>query len=146
MAWSNQRFLQAIEELPDHIYDLKAADGEWPLGQLLTHFAGSAEWYRYILTGQMWTELSPVTSREGLRQLRSYLVELDAVLVATADLDEQVITYRGEHGLATVHRSTILAQAAMHAAEHKGQIATILKFNGLHLDLDALDVWSHTGE
>lgn len=146
MAWSNQRFLEAVEELPIHIYDLKAADGEWPVGQLLTHLAGSAEWYRYILTGARWTELLPVTNFEDLKKLRSYLAELDAVLVDQAGLADEVITYRGEHGMTQVHRSTILAQAVMHAAEHKGQIATLVKVNGLHLDLDVIDVWNFTGE
>lgn len=146
MTWSNQKFLGAFAELPSQVYGFKAADGEWPVGQLLTHLAGSAEWYRYILTGTWWTELRPVTNNEDLLKLKTYLAELDAVLVSQGDLDEELITYRGEHGEAKAHRSTLLAQAAMHAAEHKGQIATLLKVNGFHVDLDALDVWAFTGE
>lgn len=146
MAWSTQRFLEAIEGLPSSIYSLKAAEGEWPIGQLLTHLAGSAEWYRYILTGTWWTDLSPVSSLEELKKLRAYMTELDAVLIAQGDLLEELVEYRGEHGMAKVHRSTILAQAVMHAAEHKGQIATLLKVHGFHLDLDLLDVWNFTGE
>jgi hypothetical protein len=34
----------------------------------------------------------------------------------------------------------------MHAAEHKGQISTILKQKGSHLDLDALDLWQFIAE
>ena len=146
MAWSTQKFLAALHEHPETIYSLKAAEGEWNVGTLLTHLAGSAEWYRYILTGTFWTDLEPVANHQELENLRNYLQELDDVLIAQAQSPDEIVNYRGEHGPAQVHRSTILAQAVMHAAEHKGQIATILKTNGFHADLDVIDVWAFTGE
>jgi len=33
----------------------------------------------------------------------------------------------------------------LHAAEHKGQIAAIMKQHGQHFDLDFLDVWNYYG-
>lgn len=142
MAWSNQGFLAQVGRLPETVFGLRISEDEWRVGRLLTHLAGSAEWYRYILTGAEWTDLRSVRDSEGLTSLAAYLADLDAVLIAQADLPDEVVLYEDEDGPARVERSTILSQAVMHAAEHKGQIATILKANGHHVDLDELDVWS----
>ena len=48
LAWSNQKFFSYFGDMPDEVFGLKAADGEWPVGQILTHFAGSGEWYQYL--------------------------------------------------------------------------------------------------
>ena len=60
-----------------------------------------------------------------------------------ANFPDSKITFLGDDGnQTTTSRELVLTQAAMHAAEHKGQLATILKIHGYHLDLDALDIWS----
>ena len=146
MAWSNQKLFHEIGELPSDIYQLKVAEGEWPIGQLLTHLIGAAEWYRYCLTSEPWGEVIPINNHEILSLEAGKLVQLDHLLVNQAQLDDDLMTYDDENGPATYPRSVILTQAQMHAAEHKGQIATILKMRGHHLDLDKYDVWAYTND
>jgi uncharacterized damage-inducible protein DinB len=144
MAWSNQKLFHEIGELPSDIYQLKVAEGEWPIGQLLTHLIGAAEWYRYCLTSEPWGEVIPINNHEILSLEAGKLVQLDHLLVNQAQLDDDLMTFEDENGPSTYRRSVILTQAQMHAAEHKGQIATILKMHGHHLDLDKHDVWAYT--
>jgi uncharacterized damage-inducible protein DinB len=59
---------------------------------------------------------------------------------------DEKLEIEGEDGIIHATRSLILSQAVMHAAEHKGQIAAILKQHEHHIDLDALDVWSYVSE
>jgi len=142
MAWSNQKVFTYFSTAGDEVFGLRTAEGEWPVGELLTHLASSAEWYRYCLTGVLWTDLKPITSGAVAREYLAIMAALDQLLLDQATLPDEdlVIEADGE----TIHatRSLILSQAVMHAAEHKGQIATILKQHGEHLDLDELDVWA----
>jgi uncharacterized damage-inducible protein DinB len=141
-AWSNQEFLTQVMDLPESVYSLAAAEGEWSVGRLLGHLADSGEWYRYILTGEMWNDPGSVSSHEEANVLRSHLAELDSVLLHHAELEDEMVTFQDEAGPSQAARSMILAQAVMHTAEHKGQIAAILKTSGFHVDLDRLDVWA----
>lgn len=142
MAWSTQGFLRQVTALPDEVHGLRAAPGEWTVGTLLTHLARSAEWYRYVLSGAQWSDLEPTTCRADVLALGEYLSALDDFLVAQSELADEVVEFKDENGPARAARGMILAQAVMHAAEHKGQIAAIVKANGHHLDLDQLDVWA----
>ena len=142
MAWSNQEIFDAISKLPSEIYTLRAADGEWPVGKLLNHFLNAGEWFRYCLTGLKWSDLPRIDNSEALLKMKSYMAELDKVLIDQADLQDEAVTFNDENGPVTATRSVILAQAVAHTAEHKGQIATILKMQGYELDLDKYDVWS----
>ena len=142
MAWSNPQIFKALGELPEDIHGLRAADGEWPLGRIATHFLGSGEWYRYILTGEKWTDLTSIRTHEILKESAKYLAALDQVLIEQSNLDDEVIEFENENGKDKTTRSLILSQAVMHSAEHKGQLATILKMHGYFLDLDQYDVWS----
>jgi len=146
LAWSNQKVLTYFSAAPDEVFGLRTAEGEWPVGELLTHLASSAEWYRYCLTGVLWTDLKPITSGAVASEYLAIMAELDQLLLDQATLSDEdlVIEADGE----TIHatRSLILSQAVMHAAEHKGQMAAILKQHGEHLDLDALDVWAFVAE
>ena len=142
LAWSNQKVFTYFSTAPDEFFGLRAAEGEWPIGQLLTHLAGSSEWYRYCLNGTLWTDLKPVVNAAVASEYLLIMADLDQVLLDNVTLadDDLVIDADGE----TIHatRSLILSQAVVHAAEHKSQIATILKQHGHHLDLDELDVWA----
>ena len=142
MAWSNQQIFAALGEMPEDIYSLRAAEGEWPLGRIATHLLGSGEWYRYILTGQKWSELKAIRTHDILRDSAIYLAQLDQVLIDQSKLDDEIIEFENENGKDKTSRSLILSQAVMHSAEHKGQLATILKMHGYFLDLDKYDVWS----
>ena len=143
MAWSNQKVFEQLAKLPESIYGLKAADGEWPIGKLVTHFLGSGEWYRFLLNGAKWTELEKIQSHETLARSAKYLALLDEVIIRESlKLDGEIVYIGDDENEHKTTRGLVLSQAVMHTAEHKGQLATILKVHGYHLDLDALDHWS----
>jgi uncharacterized damage-inducible protein DinB len=146
LAWSNQKFFSYFADLPDEVFGLKAAEGEWPIGKILTHFAGSGEWYSYCLSGAQWSDLKPITSTAIVLEYLPIMAKLDAHLLENASLPDDVLTVESEEGFIHPTRSLILSQAVMHSAEHKGQIATIMKLHGHHIDLDSLDVWSYISE
>ena len=142
LAWSNQKFFTYFGDKNEEVFGLRASDGEWPIGQILTHLAGSGEWYRYCLNGGQWTDLKKVTNGAIALEYLVIMAELDGVLLDELMKPDGKLEIEGEDGIIYATRSLILSQAVMHAAEHKGQIATILKQHGHHIDLDALDVWN----
>ena len=146
LAWSNQKFFALFKDMPNEVFGFKAADGEWPVGQILTHFAGSGEWYSYCLSGAQWSELKPVTSGAIATEYLPIMAKLDGHLLENLSLPDDVLDVDSEEGIIHPTRSLILSQAVMHSAEHKGQIAAIMKQHGHHIDLDALDVWSYVSE
>lgn len=146
LAWSNQKFFSYFGEMPDEVFGLRAAEGEWPVGQILTHFAGSGEWYSYCLSGAQWSDLKPITSGAIALEYLPIMANLDAHLLENLSLPDDKLEIEGEDGIIHATRSLILSQAVMHSAEHKGQIASIMKQHGRHIDLDALDVWSFVSQ
>lgn len=146
LAWSNQKIYSFFAEQPDDVFGLKAAEGEWPIGEILTHLAGSGEWYRYCLNGTLWTDLKPITNGAVAREYLAIMAELDGVLLKYCNGPDEKLEIQGKNGIIHATTSLILSQAVMHAAEHKGQIAAIMKQHGRHLDLDSLDVWSFIHE
>ena len=146
LAWSNQKFFSYFGEMPDEVFGLKAAEDEWPVGKILTHFAGSGEWYSYCLSGAQWSDLKPVTSGAIATEYLPIMAKLDGHLLENLSLPDDVLDVDSEEGIIHPTRSLILSQAVMHSAEHKGQIAAIMKQHGHHIDLDALDVWSYVSE
>lgn len=146
LAWSNQKFFGYFGSQPDEVFGLRAAEGEWPVGKILTHFAGSGEWYSYCLSGTQWTDLKPITSGSIALEYLPIMAKLDAHLLENLSLPDDKLEIEGEDGIIHATRSLILSQAVMHSAEHKGQIAAIMKQHGHHIDLDALDVWSYVSQ
>ena len=146
LAWSNQKFFGYFGSQPDEVFGLRAAEGEWPVGKILTHFAGSGEWYSYCLSGTQWTDLKPITSGSIALEYLPIMAKLDAHLLENLSLPDVKLEIEGEDGIIHATRSLILSQAVMHSAEHKGQIAAIMKQHGHHIDLDALDVWSYVSQ
>ena len=142
LAWSNQKFFSYFGDMPDEVFGLRAAAGEWSVGKILTHFAGSGEWYSYCMSGAQWTDLKPITSGSIAREYLPLMAKLDGHLLENVSLPDDVLDVESEEGIIHPTRSLILSQAVMHSAEHKGQVAGILKQHGNHLDLDALDVWN----
>lgn len=146
LAWSNQKFFALFKDMPDEIFGLKAAESEWPVGQILTHFAGSGEWYSYCLSGAQWTDLKPINTGSIALEYLPIMAKLDAHLLENVSLPDDKLEIEGENGIIHATRSLILSQAVMHSAEHKAQIAAIMKQHGHHIDLDALDVWSFVSQ
>ena len=146
LAWSNQKFFGYFGSQPDEVFGLRAAEGEWPVGKILTHVAGSGEWYSYCLSGTQWTDLKPITSGSIALEYLPIMAKLDAHLLENLALPDDKLEIEGEDGIIHGTRSLILSQAVMHSAEHKGQIAAIMKQHGHHIDLDSLDVWSYVSQ
>lgn len=143
MAWSNQNIIKEISKFPDDIYALRAAIGEWPIGKILNHLVSAAEWYRFLLTDIKWTELPRISTSQMLLEVAPYLAELDKTLIeAASQSDAEIAFTNDEGGLELTTRSMVLTQAVTHTAEHKGQLATILRVNDFHLDLDKFDLWN----
>ena len=98
LAWSNQKFFSLFEDMPEEVFGWRAADGEWPIGRLLTHLAGSGEWYRYCLEGTQWTDLKPITRSAIALEYLPLLSELDEVLMRNSKLpDENLEIQEGEN-------------------------------------------------
>ncbi|MEY2634534.1 MAG: hypothetical protein RIS75_474 [Actinomycetota bacterium] len=146
MAWSNQKFLEFFTSVPTSVFALQASSEEWNIGRLLQHLLDSAEWYRYCLLGGELRSFQPITSASDAKDCMSIIAVLDQILIDNLQFDDEVLDIRENGNVFQASRALILTQAGMHASEHKGQIATILKANGFHLDLDELDVWSYFSE
>ena len=142
MAWSNQLIFDEVSKLPEDIYGLRAAEGEWPAGKILTHFINAAEWYKYCATGIDWEDATPIRNHELLKSEALRLAKLDEIIVNQASRADEMCTYTDEGGERTAPLSVILSQAVNHTAEHRAQLSTILKMHGFHLDLDDKDLWA----
>ena len=143
MAWSNQLVFEEMAKLSEDIYGLRAADGEWPVGKILTHFIGAAEWYKYCSTGVKWEDAMPIRDHNILKSEAQRLAKLDQILIDQASREDEICTFEDDGGPVSVPLSVILCQAVNHTAEHKAQLSTILKMHGYHLDLDDKDVWAY---
>ena len=129
--------------MPDAALAVSYAPGAWHIAQLAAHIVGAAEWYRYCLTGALWTDLAEPVTGADIEGLRSYLGQLDAVLLAQAALADEEMSFTDEHGPRTALRSTLLTQAIVHAAEHRAQIACALAAHGFAgPSLDDIDMWA----
>lgn len=146
MRWSNQKMFAEFEKHSVEVFSLSAAPGEWNVGRILAHFLESADWYRYCLTGIKWEEMKVITDQTLLKSAAARLSTLDDLLIAQSETSDDAVQFHDGEKEATAQKSLILGQAISHAAEHKGQLATILKTNGLNLDLDKLDLWSFATE
>ena len=142
MAWSNQLIFEEVSKLPEEIYGLKAAEGEWPVGKILTHFISAAEWYKYCSTGIRWEETIEISNHEILNKEAKRLATLDDILIRQAIREDQTCAFEDENGQTQVPLSVILAQTVSHTAEHRAQLSTILTMHGFRLDLDNKDVWA----
>lgn len=141
MQWANQCLFDDVSKLPEVIYRLAAAEGEWNIGKLLSHLIGAAEWYRFCLTGVPYGNPEEIIDSEMLLKSRDYLNDIDQSMIDESHKDDEILTFANNLGQKNSYRSTILSQAVMHTAQHWGQIAAILKQHGHHLDLDEYDVW-----
>jgi hypothetical protein len=146
LAWSNQKFFSYFEDQPAEVFALRAADGEWTVGTLLFHIANSEAWFRYCLIGEDWTDYEEIINRTMVPNFLRIVGELDSVLISAVAKPDDTIEIRVEEQIIYAAPSLILSQAVLHGAEHKGQIATILKLHGYHMDLDTLDLWHFMAE
>ncbi len=141
MLWSDQKFFDQILELPEDCLTLVAAPGEWSVGHLMMHFVESAEWFHFCLTKTPWSEHLPAQTMADVRRFKSHLGDLGTALQLQVNMDDELLSIDTGGKTIPAKRSMILSQAVAHTAEHKGQIASILRSNGMVIDLDRIDVW-----
>ena len=142
MAWADRKMFDEIAAMPAGALD--AVIGPRRVSDLLMHIVSGAEWYRFLLGGGKWTELSPPANVTELMIMRDHLGRVNDFIIASLDHPDEVIEFRDENGPARAMRSTILSQAAYHSAEHRTQIACALEVSGLPtLDLDTYDLWAY---
>jgi uncharacterized damage-inducible protein DinB len=143
LAWADDRFFAALAAMPPQALAAQVTPGEWTAGRLAMHIVDGAQWYRYCLTGQGWTQLEVPQDPGDVDALRRILVDIDAVLLEQGAEQDGSVVFEDEDGPRSALRSTILTQACLHAAEHRAQIACALAVAGLpSVSLDDLDLWA----
>lgn len=143
LAWADARFFDDLAGLPPEALQARYAPDAWTVGHLAVHIVGGAEWYAYCLAGSPWTDLDIPTDADGVRALALRLADLDALLLEQASLPDEVVEFVDEEGPKSALRSTILAQACLHAAEHRAQVACALDVTGHGgVTLDDYDLWA----
>ena len=143
LAWADDKLLSDLEALPPAALQARYSPEASTVGHLAMHIVGGAEWYAYCLAGTPWTDLDIPQDAQGLRVLARHLKDLDALLLEQAVLPDEVVEFVDEEGPRTALRSTILAQACLHSAEHRAQIACALEVTGHGgVTLDDYDLWA----
>ena len=146
MAWANQRVYDAVKSLPDLALGAYIVNAEWTAGRILQHIVGGADWYVYCLTETPLRDIKLPESMTDLNLLQQHLAEFDAKISTQSELPDEYITIKEDDGSWQALRSTILAQAIYHAAEHRTQLIDALESKGSSpISLDDLDLWKFEG-
>jgi uncharacterized damage-inducible protein DinB len=142
-AWASQRVYEAVQELPLEALDAYISDPEWSVGRLLQHIVGGADWYVYCLTGAALSHQEKPSSMADIKALAQELAGYDQVIASHASLPDEYLTIKENEKSWQNLRSTILAEAIYHAAEHRTQLIDALESRGFKtISLDSLDLWS----
>lgn len=141
VSWADDRFFAFLEGLPDEAWRAKASPDEWDVARLTFHLVASADWFAFELGRPLLFTDEP-GSLDEIRALRPVWRELDAFLVAQADLDDETLTYEEDGESHDVKRSTVLTEVILHAVEHRAQIAAALKAKAFPSpELQDFSVW-----
>ena len=142
MAWANQRVYDAVKSLPDLALGAYIVNAEWTAGRILQHIVGGADWYVYCLTETPWRDIKLPESMTDLNLLQQHLAEFDAKISSQSELPDEYLTIKEDDESWQALRSTILAEAIYHAAEHRTQLIDALESKGFSpMSLDDIDLW-----
>ncbi len=142
MGWANQRVFEAVKALPDVALGSYIVKAEWTAGRILQHIVGGADWYVFCLTQAPLQDIQLPESIASLNSLQEQLAEFDSKIFSQSDLPDEYLTIKENDGSWKALRSTILAQAIYHAAEHRTQLIDALESKGFSpISLDDLDLW-----
>ena len=142
MAWANQRVYDAVRGLPDGALGAYIVKAEWTAGRILQHIVGGADYFVFCLTEAPMRERKLPESMTGLNSLQVQLAEFDSKFLSASELPDEIIMIKENEGSWDALRSTILAQAITHAAEHRTQLIDALESKGFSpISLDDLDLW-----
>ncbi len=142
MAWANQNVYNAVQTLPDEALGAYIVNPEWTAGHILQHIVNGADWYVYCLTEAHWRDIKFPKSMSDLDLLKEQLAEFDQKIADQAGLPDEYLTIvEGENSWPNL-RSTILAEAIYHAAEHRTQLIDALESRGFKpIAFDNIDLW-----
>ena len=142
MAWANKRVFDAVKSLPDLALGAYIVNAGWTAGHILQHIVGGADWYVYCLTGTPWRDIKLPESMSDLDLLQQHLTKFDEKIFSESEIPDEYITIKEDDGSWQALRSTILAQAIYHAAEHRTQLIDALESKGFSpIYLDDIDLW-----
>lgn len=142
MAWANQRVFDAVKGLPDLALGSYIVKEEWTASRILQHIVGGADFFVFCLTEAPMRERKLPESMTSLNSLQVQLAEFDSKFLSQSELPDERITIKENEGSWDALRSTILAQAISHAAEHRTQLIDALESKGFSpISLDDLDLW-----
>jgi uncharacterized damage-inducible protein DinB len=143
MSWANQRVYAALSGLPEEALDSYIVNPEWTARRLLQHIVASADWYVYCLGIATWHDIPEPKSIVDIEALSLRLKEFDEQILGANELDDELLTFKDEVGFAQVLRSTLLAEAVLHAAEHRAQLMDAIESRGFSaISLDSVDLWA----
>ena len=146
MAWANQRTFEAVKNLPDLALGAYIVNAKWSADRILQHIVSGADWYVYCLTETPLREIKLPDSMADLNLLQQHLAEFDAKIFSQSELPDEYIFIKEDDGSWQALRSTILAQALYHSAEHRTQLIDALESKGHSpICLDDLDLWKFEG-
>jgi len=141
-AWASQRVYEAVTELPVEALNAYVSDPQWSVGRILQHIVGGADWYVYCLTQAPLGDQKKPADMDDVRSLATELAGYDEAIASQASLPDEYLTItEGDKSWQNL-RSTILAEAIYHAAEHRTQLVDALEARGYKaISLDSLDLW-----
>lgn len=143
MSWANQRVYAACSSLPDEALDAYIINPEWTARRLLQHIVASADWYVYCLGIASWHDVPEPKVIADLPQLALTLKNYDEQILSANELDDELLTFKDEVGNTQVFRSTLLAEAVLHATEHRAQLMDAIESKGFSaITLDSIDLWA----
>lgn len=149
-AWADDELFGKLAELPDNALLCHYGNPDWIVARIAIHIVSGAQWYRFLLSREPWTDLAPPEGasidqlRQHLAGLRQHLADLHSFLIAEASKDDEAVNYTEDDGhVVRTSRAMLLTQAAYHSTEHRAQIACALEVNGIPgYSLDDYDAWA----
>jgi uncharacterized damage-inducible protein DinB len=143
MSWANQKVYASFTTLPDEALDAYITNPEWTARHLLQHIVSGSDWYVYCLGIAPWNDIRAPKTIGEIAALAQTLASCDAKILSAADLDEELLTFSEGDRTVKVQRSTLLAEAILHATEHRAQLMDAIESRGFStISLDSIDLWA----
>ncbi len=144
MAWANQKLYEACESLPKEALGSYIVNPEWNAAKILQHIVAGADWYVFCLGIADWNDIPTPSTASDIAELALRLKKFDAQILSAHLLDDELLTFNEEGRETKVLRSTLLAEAVLHATEHRAQFMDAIESRGFSaISLDSIDLWSY---
>ncbi len=143
MSWANQKVYAAFAALPNEALDSFITNPEWSARKILQHIVAGSDWYVYCLGIAPWNEIPTPMLIADLSALAQTLEICDAKILTAVDLEDELLSFTEGERVLKANRSTLLAEAVLHATEHRAQLMDAIESKGFRaLNLDEIDLWN----